>query len=266
MTTQIDNHVALARARLKEQFKEKTNYVALLDALVSPIQEAEDAMWQLYSERWIDTAEGDQLDNLGTIVGRDRGGLDDDDYRAYLRAQVAANRSNGTVADLIAIARLVIDDEDAGVLIEPQYPAGVVMRIEDVASIEARMDALITFLRAAKSAGVRIILEYWTHATETFQFATATFLNGGESAGATTVDVDSTAAFPSSGSITLSAGLAVQETKAYTGKTATTFTGVTALTNAHADNAAVTLSDGVDNGLGDEGDATVGGDFAGAKD
>lgn len=243
MTTQITNHVAQAKARLKEQFKEKTKYVALLEALVAPCQDIEDALWQLFSERWIDTAVGDQLDNLGTVIGQDRAGLSDDNYRAYLRARIAANKSNGTVEDLIRITELIVNDEAAHIVVEQQFPAAVVVKVEDAAASVATSDALIAFLKLAKAAGVRVILEYWGHATEPFSFAKSTFLNGSHASGLTTLTVDSTAGFPEAGSLYLAQGTALAETRAYTGKTATTFTGITALTNTHADNTQVAWAD-----------------------
>ncbi len=266
MTTQITDHVAEALTRLKEQFKGQANYIALLEALIAPCQDIEDAFWSLLTERFLDTAVGAQQDIIGKIVGQPRNGLSDDDYPAYLRARIATNRSNGLVEDLIRITQLIVDDDNVTVVVDQQYPAAVVVRIEDTAAVDATTDALISFLRQAKAGGVRLILEYTTHATEPFVFATAAFLNGSHLAGVTTLTVDSTEGFPDTGSLIIDEGLADEETRSYTGKTATTFTGLTATSNAHSANAPVVWDDGIDNGLGDSSDANVGGYLGGAKE
>lgn len=76
----------------------------------------------------------------------------------------------------------------------------------------------------------------------------ATALNGALTAGAVTITVDDTTGFPSSGilSIRSAAGTGTPEVCAYTGKTGTTFTGVTRnynsrLNQAWADNDVVEL-------------------------
>jgi hypothetical protein len=261
--TQITNHVARARARLKEQFKDKVKYNTFLDTFSNPSQSLEDALWQLLTERAIDTAIGSQLDNIGAIVGEARGGASDADYRPRLRARIAANRSNGTVRDLNKVTRLILNDGTISFQVLQQPTAAVVMDVDDVLT-DTLSDTLISFLRDTKSGGVRILLEYWTNA-EPFKTAIFTPLNGAHSIGNTTVTVDSTADFPSSGSIEIDRGLATFETKAYTGKTATTFTGVTALTQNHADNSAVQLARSEDYGWGDD-SAAGGGNLATVKE
>lgn len=260
----ITNHTARVRARIREQFKDKDNYVAFLNLLAAPAQDIEDALYDLLTLRAIDTAEGTQLDNIGTIVGQDRGGLDDDEYRPRLRARIATNRSAGTYTDLISITRLILDGEDVTVTLEPQYPAGLVVNIGGDAISEELSDALISFLRDGRAGGVRLILEYLPGA-EAFKFATFTKLSGAHSIGATTITVDSTAGFPDIGSLRIDAGLAVDEVVTYSGRTATTFIGVSALVDNHVDDSSVTLVHDTDNGFGD--DATPGGgDFASAKE
>ena len=77
----------------------------------------------------------------------------------------------------------------------------------------------------------------------TFNYATTDALNGAIDASVTTITVDSTAGFPTAGSIVIDS-----ETISYTGVTATTFTGCTrgaSSTSAasHSDNAVVTSTD-----------------------
>jgi hypothetical protein len=50
---------------------------------------------------------GDQLDKWGGLVGESRGGLEDDDYRRFIRARVLVNRSKGSTDELVKIMQLV---------------------------------------------------------------------------------------------------------------------------------------------------------------
>lgn len=171
----ILDHAARAVARLKEQFKSKEGVESLLNSLAEPAQGVEDALWQLYTERSIDVAVGVQLDALGAIVGQERGGMTDDDYRRHVRARIAANRSSGTVEDVIRVLVLVVNDEDAVIEIDPQPPAAYVARVNGVA-VDPTVAAIASdFLYDATSAGVRPILEYSENEpADTFTFDVGT--------------------------------------------------------------------------------------------
>ena len=92
-------------------------------------------------------------------------------------------------------------------------------------------------------------------------FGLQTYETSGSSPGDTSIAVTSTAGFPSSGSLILDSGLAVQETVTYTGLSGgNTFTGVPAsgvgsIANSHVVNSQV-----------QDADPTVGGAFADARD
>lgn len=136
------------------------NIVKLLTALIGPIQDVENALQQLLTERTIDTAVGVQLDVLGRVVGQARGGLPDDDYRRYLRARIATNRSNGVTEDLITIMSLVVNDSTATYDVERSGTATVVARIAGIAVTDALGSIVYTFLKSATSAGVRVVVEW----------------------------------------------------------------------------------------------------------
>lgn len=166
MATQITDHGARALARLKHQFKDKPKIESFLNALTAQGQELETALFALLTERGIDDAVGVQLDALGDIVGQPRNGLDDDDYRRFVRARIATNKSRGTVAEILKVARLVIDDDAAAFELELQPPAAVVLRLADIVVSDDLADILIGFLRDVSAAGVRMILEYPTVADD----------------------------------------------------------------------------------------------------
>lgn len=144
---------------------DERNIVKLLRVWLSGAAGLEFALQQLFSERSIDTAIGEQLNTLGQLVGQKRNGLDDDTYRRYIRARVSANRSRGNAPDVIAVADLVVYDDDAYLHVKRQYNASYHFVVEDIIVYEATLnDALIEFLRASSAAGVRVMLETWPEA------------------------------------------------------------------------------------------------------
>lgn len=150
------------------------NIEKLVATLATPFQSLENALQQLLTERSVDTAVGAQLDVIGKLVGQPRNGLVDADYRRYVRARVATNRSTGVVDDLINITELIVYDDDAYIKVESQSIATVVLRVEDLAITTGVANILIDFLNDAVSAGVRVILEYSDQAPATwFKWDTA---------------------------------------------------------------------------------------------
>lgn len=162
MAAHITDHVARAIARLPDQFKGKVKLELLLTTFIEPFQEIEDALWQLLTERTLDVAIGQQLDDIGTIVQFFRDGANDDTYRRRLRARVKVIRSRGSGDELLQITRLIIDDALATVTLVPGYPAALVIRIDARPVAQEIAEMAIDFLRKAVAGGVRIILEYTT--------------------------------------------------------------------------------------------------------
>lgn len=175
----IESHAAEALERLCELFKAKANIRALITLWCGPIQAFEDVMYQVLTERTVDIAIGVQLDMLGVIVGQPRGGLSDDDYRRYIRARIRVNRSNGTINQILAIVRLIVNNSTAVIHFDPSYPAAAIIRVAGIAFDSAIAAALIFFLRDAAAGGVRLVLEWSTVAPEdTFFWDTTNWDSG----------------------------------------------------------------------------------------
>ncbi len=141
---------------------DENNITKFLSAIMASVQDVEDALQQLLTERAVDTAVGVQLDALGRIVGQERGAMSDDDYRRHVRARIAANNSEGLIRDILDVATLVIYDDDATFEIDVQGVATYVLRVNDVATTDAIGNILHAFLVDATAAGVRPVLEYNT--------------------------------------------------------------------------------------------------------
>jgi hypothetical protein len=150
---QNTQHGAEAISHLIEFFRNGPRNQALLAAVGVQLQEVEDALWQLYTERNIETAIGAQLDILGRIVGELRGDRADEDYRAAIRVRILVNSSDGKAEQLIAIVLGMLPDAD--ITLTESYPAAI--RVEVTALFGAvTVETVGAMLQQAKPAGVRL--------------------------------------------------------------------------------------------------------------
>ena len=153
---------------------------ALVDVLVSPFQELEDSAAILYNAFDLDTAVGQQLEWIGLRVGEPRLGRADVHYRAYIKARIAANTSDGKAGQIYNVARMILGDGPA-LQIETTPPASYQFAVSggalaypwdpsvppDVVAVSLA-DALL----AATSGGVSLYLHYQvTDDAHTFTFA-----------------------------------------------------------------------------------------------
>ena len=264
-TTKITTHSADALLRLPEKIKNKTNLNTLLNALQDPIQDIENALFEVFTERYLDLAEGVQLDTLGEVVGEPRNGLSDADYVKHLNARIAVNKSRGVIEDLLIVAPLIEDTTGAKFIIEQQFPAGVCMDVQDIVATPSDMVILAQFLSETVAAGVRFLLKFSEDtADEMFTFAPLAIVDGAHGSGVAIINVASTAKYPASGAIDLDTAESNEELAlTYTHKELTKFylSGTTA--NAHSDLEFVVLSEGVTGkGYGDESVGATGGKYA----
>ena len=108
-STYISDHITRAKNRLIEQYKGKSKVEGVIEALVKPLQELEDVLQQLKTERWVDSAIGVQLDKIGEIVGMEREyEQGDEDYRLLIKAKIIMNLNQGTPEEVIAAAKFFI--------------------------------------------------------------------------------------------------------------------------------------------------------------
>lgn len=168
----VEDHPSDGVGLLIWQFRGKPRLEAMLRALLEVVQQAEDAAWQVLTERWLDNAIGAQLDAIGTIVDLARAGWLDDTYRALLRAQVRVLRSRGRWSDLLGILELL------GVtlsLVRTSEPGMAAIRIVLGEPLDGAIDGAVLFRllaggtssdsrnqRGAKAAGVRLTFEWPT--------------------------------------------------------------------------------------------------------
>lgn len=184
---------------------------------------------------------GAQLDRIGRIVDQPRSGADDAHYRFYLRAKIRANKSSGSVDDLIAVLKAMLGATEIP-LYTPGGNASFALQLSTPMTEEVAAIAL-HFIEIAELAGVRGLLLTQEFAdTEMFYMALACYVTTPWVAGTDTVQlVDDASAFPSSGTITVDQGTADAETVAYDRRSDISFHFPGTLANAHPANAAVVL-------------------------
>ena len=104
----IPDHAEQARKALAWPLRSKPRAAALAEALGGACQPWEDFLLGLLTGGTLANATGVLLDQWGDLVGEPRGVLlADDDYRPFVEARILANRSSGTVNELLRIVRLV---------------------------------------------------------------------------------------------------------------------------------------------------------------
>jgi len=182
--TSITDYADRVVARLIEKLKRSVSIRGVLTAFAAQAQEIEDALAGLLVTRDPNLAEGTTLDNIGSIVGAPREGLDDAAYLLRIKAQILINRRSGEIETLITIctllfagatARLVEFDDDPGALVH--------LYVESITTDYPTAARVAALLRAAKAAGVQFRL-IWQPAedADTFTLAGGGGLGLGDSA------------------------------------------------------------------------------------
>lgn len=110
----VTDHIEQALADLLSKYSPERapRLRRLVTVEATQSQEVEDAFQELLTERYLDNAEGVQLDLYGKLVGNvaaSRGALTDDDYRRFIRVAIQINRSDGGAEQAIQIVAEIVD-------------------------------------------------------------------------------------------------------------------------------------------------------------
>jgi hypothetical protein len=156
----ITNHVRLALLHLNGPFVGKPRIASLVKSLVLEVQALEDAIQSVITLRQIDYAGLEQLKILGKIVGQVYASEALETYRAYVRARILANRSGGTIGDLLGIVKLLSTGSVTWHL-ENTNQVAIAVAGDSVVSVPG----LNTMLRDAKAANEGLYLYHSTVAS-----------------------------------------------------------------------------------------------------
>jgi hypothetical protein len=169
--TPITNHIDQGLQKLITRYQNKPRFAAWCASHLHQVQKIEDATQAFLAQLDVDTADETRLPLLGKIVGQPlRGTLAQ--YRLYIKARIATNRSRGTAPDVIRVARLLLGSV--------RYTeGGAHIEIEALEPIGTRdPNTSVEFLRDAKAGGVSLNLVYSTAgAADRFQFCTGLTLS-----------------------------------------------------------------------------------------
>lgn len=147
-----------ALRRIWKQFEGAASWETLMGVIGATFQQLELGLGSVDQTRYIRTAYGRGLDELGELVGLPRGALTDDElYRLAIIADAATLFSSGTVPEVVEIVRALLGNETT---VAQYYPAQVVISSPDVAPdvFGLMLDVLKEDLLVV---GVGGILETW---------------------------------------------------------------------------------------------------------
>lgn len=108
---------------LIQQYKEKTKFKAILNAVANRCNDIETAIFELINEFNIENGSGIQLDIIGNILGLARNGRNDEAYKTLLKIKAEINFSSGTPETIIKTAQKLYNATD--VQLDFIYPAKV---------------------------------------------------------------------------------------------------------------------------------------------
>lgn len=141
--------------RLVQDFKIKRNIRLILASWLEQVKRLDDlAVDALYSHL-LATAVGVQLDRAGAIVGEQRNGATDADYRATIYLAARARASTGRTLDTFEIMALILGAQDFEYA--ESWPGGYTLAVYNFPSA-ALFFALLRLLGYAKPAGFRGLL------------------------------------------------------------------------------------------------------------
>lgn len=165
--TQKTTRVTEAQGKLIDEFKAHVNIDALVKAVATQSQLFENAAFEVLLNTLIATAVGVQLDLLGDIVGVERQGLSDADYRVRIGAQILLNNSSGTIPELIDLG-LALGIPNGTLILRETFPAKIELETTTVLSNGLGIGLA---LADAKSAGVGFAFT-WHESLNPFLFDT----------------------------------------------------------------------------------------------
>lgn len=142
---------------LLQQWQESPKLVALVESLATGAQHLEDQSFGLLVSTTFTAATGVALEQWGQLVGEVRGGLDDEDYRAFIESRILANNSTGTTDQLIEILQL--STAPSIVRHTNLFPACFqmeVLRTEPLSSLRA--ERVGRLMRLVKPAGICMLI------------------------------------------------------------------------------------------------------------
>ena len=122
MIPTVIDQVDKGEDRIIESLSGKENFTKLVSLFLKQVQEIEVQNHEIAGQKDINVAEGVWLDYIGAIVGLERQGLSDEDYRLSIRTKIGINTADGTPNVVIDLIKQHTEATD--VKLVNYYPAG----------------------------------------------------------------------------------------------------------------------------------------------
>ena len=175
----IANYYERGVALLASQFQIRnpdgspTNLQKIIKAIASQAQKINTQQQLLQTMRYLNTAQGVQLDGLGQILGLARiPGESDASYREALQFQIFINQSHGTPEEVMKILEFVTDATK--VWYDELYPAAYQMATNGLVFPPNPSD-VASLIQSVSPAGVAFIALTATYNTNPFVFSSDPF-------------------------------------------------------------------------------------------
>jgi len=138
---------------LIQQYKDKPKFKQILQAMNKQAEDLENAIFEIRDDYWLSTAEGEQLDVIGKIVGIDRAGKDDINYREAIRVKIIINNGSGESSTIILFFKDLYGASSVYVL---NLGYGIVQVMVDITITQDILNKFIKIL----AAGVGVIVTF----------------------------------------------------------------------------------------------------------
>lgn len=174
LVTKIDSYVADGLNRLLQQYRGKSKIEGFYTAFLQQFQALEDGAYPVAAGREIwngigTPAIGEQLDNIGVLVGIDRNGLSDEEYILFIFGKIAQNNSETTITDVLNVVGYLF--QAPTVIIQEIFPAGVAIEIVGTPIAPRLYPIAKQLIKASLGAGIELIFAAVTPAPYAFRFA-----------------------------------------------------------------------------------------------
>ncbi len=153
-TTFISNYEVLAVRRLLHQYRKTVNLPKLINDLFSKeIPRQENVSVDMLTRLDIDASSDAQLDSIGELVGQERLGFSDPDYRILLKGKQAVNNSEGSINEMID-AWALLTNSPVVILVE-NYPHSMMLFATN--EVDAgKIDLVFGLIQLAAAGGVKV--------------------------------------------------------------------------------------------------------------
>lgn len=132
-----------------------------------------DIIGALRDERRLATAVGKQLDQWGAVLGQDRLGFENDEYRRVLRVRLIVNRASGLPDEILKVVLGLFAPIDGGAVYRPGSIGSSDYSLEIVTDTAASPNLramAVQFILEATPAGVGVAVTYSAAGAGVFRF------------------------------------------------------------------------------------------------